>query len=126
MKLWRVAGKDGKGFYFTEIKDGLTMSQAVSDDIGRDIGNMDEQHPRPSDDGILNVEDHHFFAFSSLDQLHNWFDPEMFSASCKRGAKLEMWEVDSRYVKFGGSQVCFEKKKAKRIEVCKLENFKRR
>lgn len=126
MKLWRVAGKDGKGFYYTEVKPGVTMSMAVSNAINRDIATMDEQHPRPSDDGIRDVEDHHRFAFSSMGQLHNWFDPEMFSASCKQGAMLEVWEVDSRYVKFGRTQVCFEKDKATRIEVTRLEKHKLR
>lgn len=126
MKLWRVAGKDGQGFYYTEVREGVTMSMAVSEAINRDIATMDEQHPRPSDDGIRDVEDYHRFAFSSLGQLHNWFDPEMFSASCKQGAMLEVWEVDSRYVKFGRTQVCFEHEKATRIEVVKLEKHKLR
>lgn len=126
MKLWRVAGKDGKGFYYTEVKPGITMSQAVSKAIDRDIGMIDEQHPHPNDDGIPDVEDHHRFAFSSMGQLYNWFDPEMFSASCKQGAMLEVWEVDSRYVKFGQTQVCFEQDKAKRIKVTRLEKHKLR
>jgi len=126
MKVWRVAGKDGKGFYFTEVADGTTMSTAVSKEIGRDISSMTAQHPRPSDDGIDNVEDYHFFGFESLGQLHRWFDPEMFVASCKKGAMLEVWEVDPRYVKSGRCQVCFERAKAKKVEVMKLERHKLR
>lgn len=126
MKLWRVVGKDGKGFYFTELKSGVTMSMAVSEDIGRDVGDMNDQHPRPYDDGIRDVEDHHFFAFSSMSQLHDWFDREMFSASCKRGAMLEIWEVDPSYVKKGRKQVCFERDKATKIEVTSLEKHKLR
>ena len=98
MKLWRVAGKDGKGFYYTEVKPGVTMSQAVSKAIDRDVGMIDEQHPHPNDDGIQDVEDHHRFAFSSMGQLYNWFDPEM----------------------------CFEENKAKRIKVTRLEKHKLR
>ncbi len=126
MRLWRVTGKDGKGFYFSELRSGLKMSEAVSEYLGRDVGEMNAQHPRPSDDGIMDVEDHHFFAFSSMSQLHAWFDPAMFSASCKNGAMLEVWEVSPHYVKKGKKQVCFEKDKATRVEVTKLENHKLR
>lgn len=126
MKVWRVTGADGVGFYFTQVSDGLTMSQAVSNEIGRDIGSMDSQHPRPSDDGIYNITGKEFFGFSSLDQLHRWFDPEMFSASCKQGAMLEVWEVRPSKVKNGRRQVCFYKDGATRIEFVKLEKYKRR
>lgn len=125
MKVWRVAGQDGKGFYFTEV-NGTVMSSAVSKMIGRDISSMTDQHPRPDDDGIQNVTTSDHFAFASLEQLHAWFDKEMFIASCKQGALLEIWEVEERYVKKGRKQVCFHRKKAKRIEVVKLEKYKLR
>jgi hypothetical protein len=126
MRVWRVAGKDGKGFYFTEVKPGTVMSSAVSEMIGRDISSMTDQHPRPDDDGILNVRKTDHFAFSSLDQLHAWFDRDMFIASCKQGALLEIWEVDERHVKKGRKQVCFHRKKAELVEVVKLEKYKLR
>ena len=126
MRLWRIAGKDGKGFYFSELPTGKTISSTVEAMINRDISSMTEQHPRPSDDGIREFHDHHFFAFSSLDQLHDWFDKEMFAATCKAGGLMEIWEVDGRHVKFGRKQVAFEKKKATRVEVVRLDQFKRR
>lgn len=124
MRLWRVAGKDGKGFYYTEVSGGVTMSTAVSESIGRDISTITNQHPRPEDDGIGFVTSNHLFAFTSLDQLYRWFDPEMFSASCKHGALLEVWEVKSDDVMEGFKQACFDKTQAKRVSVSKLEKFK--
>lgn len=126
MRVWRVAGKDGKGFYFTEVSPGVAMSTAVSKMIGRDISSMTDQHPRPDDDGIQNVRSSDHFAFSSFEQLYAWFDKEMFIASCKQGALLETWEVDERHVKQGRRQVCFHRKKAKLVEVVKLERYKLR
>lgn len=124
MKLWRVTGRDGAGFYYSDL-NGKRLSTKVGEDLDRDISSMTRQHPRPSEDGIDDVYDTDFFAFNSLHQLHNWFDTEIFSAACKRGARIEVWEVPDQYVKVGGRQVCFVKSEGKLIENHKMDKFKK-
>lgn len=124
MKLFRVIGKDGHGFYFSEIAPDVKLSDSVSKAIGRDISDFSEQHPKPEVDGIKDFSEDYVFAFSSLQQMHAWFDKDMFNASVAFDAKVEVWSVDATHVKIGNRQVCFAQSEARLKEVFKLSKYR--
>lgn len=126
MKIYRVVGKDGNGFYNSITDDGQALWSVVSEKLGRNIGEMNTQHPAPYNDGIFEHTDDHYFGFANLNQLHKWFDKKFFNMSCKYGVIVEVWDVEPVDVLRGKTQVCFIKKEAKKLKSIKMDTLKRR
>lgn len=69
--------------------------------------------PHPTFDGLCDIHTGHYFGFSSLDQLADWF-PHRVIQEIVEGAISEWfcvvtYSVDEEFVLHGGRQVAFEK-----------------
>lgn len=86
--------------------------------------NSSKKHPSPSDDG-LNVQTHHYFGFSSAEQLSRWFNRCDRKTMAELGFVLAVYRVARRYTKASKTQATFEKNCAKQIgTICLRQNPK--
>lgn len=72
-------------------------------------------NPDPDDDGLRGVAGYSF-GFKSLDQLHDWFSVRVLRALMHRvGFAVVEYEIEERYVLFGGKQIAFDKQYATKV-----------
>lgn len=120
LKVYRVVGPDGIGYYFSQ---NLKLELSISDEVGYDTAENKPRHPLPKHDGIPSFPDHYHFGFGDKNQLKEWFTPDILTAADKRGCMVEIWEVPPHQVLHGGKQLCFNKGEAKLINKVKPLSF---
>lgn len=120
LKVYRLVGPDGVGFYFSQ---GTTLEDKISEDVGYDISLSKAQHPLPRDDGIDSFPDNYYFGFGDKLQLKNWFTPDALKSADKHGCVVELWEVSPHKVIHGGKQLCFNKAESKLITKFQPKSF---
>lgn len=117
--VYRVVGPDGIGYYFSE--DGALVRR-VDKAVGYDTGSMSDHHPMPHDDGIAEVPSGYKFGFQSLENLKNWFTPDIMKAAAKENCEVQIWKVENKYV-LGKKQLCFCETSAKKVETHPISRF---
>ncbi len=88
--LYRVQNEQGIGPYWAEDKSGRIQ------DLLYAHNNSAEIHPDPGQDGYSIRDDNEFCAFSTMEQLNDWFTPDEFAM---------LQEEDFEIIELGPDQV---------------------
>lgn len=116
LQVYRVVGPDEKGFYFTDVL------HKMNKEIGYDTGCPSSEHPMPCDDGIEDFPSSYRFGFNSLRQLKAWFNPKILTVAASNGCKVEIWEVNKKFV-LGRRQMCFCPESATKVKSLPASHF---
>lgn len=109
--IFRVENKHGEGPYIGNF--------CFEEEYGFDF----ERHPLPDNDGIdfdYFSPGHMLFAFSSLDQLFNWFneDERLFLGDMQ--FKIVQIVIHKKYVQYGYRQCAFDSRFARAKKLIRM------
>lgn len=120
--LYRIENEEGQGVYTTfEEKGNKSIWFKVSK------LNVDNNMQPPPYNSILNYNENKrelFFAFSSLEQLRNWFYDDYWLLQFEElGFKLVVYKTQLKYCKRDVHQAVFEKERASKLAKISLNTL---
>lgn len=107
MLVYRVEHRDG-GFGPYHIESARISDQ--DDELRRRaVANheVDEERPRPFQDGLIRIMAEEFCCFASLETLGEWFDGDSLDLLYRAGYGVFSFEVDEQFVRHGKRQALF-------------------
>lgn len=112
MLVYRVEGKNGNGPY---VFPGFLYGSP--EDLDR--------HPLPENDGIDKgkMTEFHYFAFSNLQSLEDWFDPKARQYLRDKDFTVKVYDVPKQHVMVGKRQVVFDRDHSKLVETMDIVNY---
>lgn len=125
--IYRVEDKFGKG-YSGNFEYSLSSEINNFTKLGVHMCHVDEptymnKRPRPEDDNIFNIEEHHLFGFTSHAQIVSWFGEEQLVLGKLLGGKIVVYEVDVSFVQRGDCQAVFDNRCAKVLATYEMDYF---